>query len=54
MTWIQQIKIYSNDAAANEEFGESVSITEDYAIVSAYHDGVNGYRSGAAYIYKTK
>ncbi len=50
--WTQLTKLTANDAAANDYFGWSVSISGDYAIVGAYGDDVGGIDSGAAYIYK--
>lgn len=50
--WLQQDKMTASDAAAYRYFGNSVSISGDYAIAGAvYADGNNTY-SGAAYIYK--
>ncbi len=47
--WIELDKIISSDGVANDEFGNSVSIDGDYAIVGAYcDDGC----TGSAYIYK--
>ncbi len=47
--WIELDKILSSDGAENDEFGNSVSIDGDYAIVGAYCD--NGC-TGSAYIFK--
>ena len=49
--WSQQAKITPNDGAANDEFGISVSVTGDTAIVGAYRDDDNGLASGSAYIF---
>ncbi len=48
-SWIQQAKLTAADGAYDDEFGISVSIDGDYAIVGAH--GVNDY-TGAAYIFK--
>jgi hypothetical protein len=45
-TWGQVAKLLASDSAAGENFGKSVSISGDYAIVAAY-----GYGSGAAYVF---
>jgi hypothetical protein len=50
--WSQQAKITASDSAAHDCFGNSVSISGDYAIVGAYHDEDNGHLSGSAYIFK--
>jgi hypothetical protein len=47
--WMELEKIISSDGSAFEEFGNSVSIDGDYAIVGCYQD--NGC-TGSAYIFK--
>ncbi len=37
-TWGQQAKLTASDGAANDEFGHSVSISGDYALVGAWKD----------------
>jgi hypothetical protein len=51
-SWVQQQKLLASDGAASDEFGVSVSVSGDYAIVGAYHDDDNGSNSGSAYIFK--
>ncbi len=46
--WVQQQKLLASDGAAYDEFGISVSISGDYAIVGAYWDD----DKGSAYIFK--
>jgi hypothetical protein len=50
--WLQQAKLLATDGAAYDEFGRSVSISGDYAIVGAYGDDDKGDYSGSAYIFK--
>jgi hypothetical protein len=50
-TWTQQAKVTANDYAAGDEFGFSVSISGDYAIVGAPYNDANGADSGSAYIF---
>jgi hypothetical protein len=50
--WVQQQKLIASDGAAGDQFGESVSISGDYAIVGAAYDDDKGDRSGSAYIFK--
>jgi len=50
-SWTQQEKITANDAAANDAFGYTVSISGDYAVVGAYGDDNVGSSSGSAYIF---
>ena len=50
-SWSQQDKLLANDGAQSEEFGRSVSISGDHAVVGAYQDDDNGTSSGSAYIF---
>lgn len=51
-TWAQQTKITASDKASYDYFGKWVSISGDYAAVSAEQNGDNGSWSGSAYIFK--
>ncbi len=51
-SWSEQAKLTASDGAAGDEFGVSVSISGDYAIVGAYKEDYNGANSGSAYIFK--
>ena len=56
-TWAQsefatEVKITAKDGAADDEFGYSVAISGDTAIVGAYRDDDNGTDSGSAYVYR--
>ena len=46
-----EVKIVAADGARGDEFGRSVSISGDYAIVSAPEDSDNGQNSGSVYIF---
>ena len=51
-TWVEGTKITASDAEDDDNFGNSVAISEDYAIVGAYaedHDTKSN--AGAAYIF---
>ena len=50
--WGQQAKLTASDGATGDYFGESVSISGNYAIVGAYGDDDKGSLSGSAYIFK--
>jgi len=50
-TWPQKDKQLASDGAAGDDFGVSVSISGDYAIVGAFNDDDNGSDSGSAYVY---
>ncbi len=49
--WNQQIKLTASDGAAYDYFGDSVSVSGDYAVIGAYADDDNGKSSGSAYIF---
>ncbi len=49
--WTQQAKLTASDGVNDDDFGYSVSISGDYAIVSADNNN-NGYNSGSAYIFE--
>jgi hypothetical protein len=51
-SWSEQSKLTASDGAAGDQFGISVSISGDYAIVGAYYDDDIGSSSGSAYIFK--
>jgi hypothetical protein len=50
--WSQQDKLTASDANGADQFGSSVSIDGDYAIVGAQYDDDDGTSSGSAYIFK--
>ncbi len=50
-TWTEQAKLTASDGERLEEFGRSVSIDGDYAIIGAFGDNENGVGSGSAYVY---
>ena len=52
-TWSQVARIQPNDddVAVGENFGKSVAISGNYAIVSAHRDNINGDSVGAVYVF---
>ena len=50
--WTEQAKITASDGAAHDDFGTSVAISADYAVVGAWEDDDAGSGSGSAYIFK--
>jgi hypothetical protein len=48
---VQEAKLLSSDGTENNQFGYSVSLSGDRALVGARYDEDNGNRSGSAYIY---
>ncbi len=50
--WTQQAKILSSDISSGDNFGFSVSLSGDYAIVGAVSAFHQTYMSGAAYVFK--
>ena len=51
ITWTQQAKLVPTDTVTNSQFGYSVAIDGDRAIVGAVADDDNGSASGSAYIF---
>ena len=49
--WGEVKKITASDADASDQFGYAVSISGNYAIVSATYNQDNGYGTGSAYIF---
>jgi hypothetical protein len=51
-TWTQQARLIASDAAAYDEFGTSVAVDGDVALIgSPYHDNPAGQSSGAVYVF---
>jgi hypothetical protein len=52
-TWSQQAKLTATDGAAGDEFGYSVALSGDTAVITANADDsdVNGVDSGSAYVF---
>ena len=50
-TWTQQAKFLASDGAAGDEFGWSVSLSGDTALIGACYDDDNGGASGSAYVF---
>ena len=50
-TWTQQAKLIASDAANSDQFGWSVSIDGDLAIVGSSNDDDGGSSSGSAYVF---
>ena len=50
-TWAPGVKLLSSDGETDDGFGFAVSISADYAIVTAPFDDDNGDNSGSAYVY---
>ncbi len=52
-TWVQEQKLTASDAAQEDLFGSSVSVSGDAAIVGAHVDDCGaGFDCGAAYVYR--
>ncbi len=50
-SWTEQQKISASDGVASDNFGDAVSINNDYIVVGAYGDDNNGASSGSIYIF---
>ncbi len=51
-TWTQDVKFRGDDYGAGAEFGTSVSLLNDIALVGAPRDNENDTHSGAAYVFR--
>ena len=51
-TWVEEAKLLASDGTADDNFGISVSISGDYAVVGAVRNEDNGPFSGSAYVFK--
>ena len=49
--WSQKAKLTADDGAADDEFGISVAVEGDTAVIGAYQDDDNGDLSGSAYVF---
>ncbi|MBK7094772.1 MAG: FG-GAP repeat protein [Saprospiraceae bacterium] len=52
--WTQLAKMNASDGTAGDHFGESVSISGDYAVIGAYYDDTGIINQGSAYIAEKK
>ncbi len=50
-SWQEEAKLLASDGASEDNFGRSVSIDGNLALVGAYWDDDNGSNSGSAYIF---
>jgi hypothetical protein len=50
-SWSQQAKLTASDGAEADQFGISVAVSGDTAVVGAYGDDDNGRSSGSAYVF---
>ncbi len=51
LNWTEHAKLLASDGSANDNFGSSVSIYGEYAIIGAPGDNVYGASSGSAYVF---
>jgi len=49
--WTEQQKLTASDGATEEEFGYSVAVGGDSAVIGAWMDNDNGDESGSAYVF---
>ena len=50
--WIEEAKLLASDGAPEDEFGNSVSVSGDVAVIGAHLDDDNGAESGSAYVFR--
>lgn len=51
-SWTQQAELTASDGLISDEFGDSVAVSGDTAVVGAAYAGIGGDWSGSAYVYK--
>lgn len=51
-SWSQTTKLTASDAQASDEFGLSVSLSNNRALIGAHLEDANGTDSGSAYVYE--
>ncbi|MCB0518457.1 MAG: FG-GAP repeat protein, partial [Saprospiraceae bacterium] len=51
-TWTEQAKLTASDGATDDQFGWSVSLSGDYALIGASYDDDNGDNSGSVYVFE--
>ena len=49
--WVEDRKLKANDGSSVDNFGSSVSLTENLAVIGAHRDSPNGIQSGSAYVF---
>ena len=49
---INASKVQAPDGAFGDEFGKSVAVSGDVAVIGAYKDDDNGSNSGSAYVFR--
>jgi hypothetical protein len=49
--WVEQAKLLASDAQANDNFGDSVAVSGDTAVIGAYGEDTGGSYAGAAYVF---
>ncbi len=50
--WMQEAKLVAGDGFPDQLFGSAVAVDEDTALVGAMFDDTNGFRAGAAYVFR--
>jgi len=53
MSWAEEQRLYASDAESYDQFGSSVNLKDEVAIVGARYDDIMGWHdAGSAYIYR--
>ncbi|MEZ4224258.1 MAG: FG-GAP repeat protein [Polyangiaceae bacterium] len=53
-SWSQQAKLLASDGAVSDEFGYSVALSGDTALIGAWLDQDQGFATGSAYVFERK
>jgi len=51
-SWTQQAKLMASDAQESDQFGYSVSVSGDTAVIGAHREATGGSNAGAAYVFE--
>ena len=54
LTWSYASKLTASDSGTSNAFGQSTSISGDYAVVGSHLNDDNGIKSGSAYVFQRK
>ncbi|MFB3098891.1 MAG: FG-GAP repeat protein, partial [Acidimicrobiia bacterium] len=52
LDWVQEQKLVPSDSEPGDQFGHSVTVSGDIAVVGASQDDDNGLNSGSAYVFR--
>jgi hypothetical protein len=51
-SWVEEAVLFASDGAESDQFGRSVSVSGDVALIGAWQADAHGSNSGAAYVFR--